>query len=1151
MLVLKLLGPVALHRDGQPLRLTLRKTAALLVLLALGGSQVRGRIAGLLWPALDERTARRNLRRELARLGEIGADDAVAVDGDRLAPAPGLQTDLALALDPAREPSMALAVWGGPLADGLELDDAPAFMAWLAGERERLHRRWQERLADAAAAAEAGGDGASALAAIDRLLDDDPLQERHHRHALRLLGTAGRREEALARHRRFRELLQAELGLVPMAETEALVAGLTAEAPAPVAAEVPMPSPAAAPARLPEQLPFVGREAEVAALQRAWVAGSTILVEGEGGVGKSRLVLDFAAAQGPFAQLRCRAGDAEQPLSTLTRLLAALAGPDPAADGLPDWVVAELARVLPSLGAAPPPMRDPEERTRFAQACLAAWQAWAEGSFDAVVVDDWHLADADSRRLLATMGEEGTVRRIWAYRPDLRPEAAALVERLQAAGAAHLRLEPLEPQALYALVQRLSGAAQPQRFAVMLARATGGLPFYVAETLRHLVETGWLHADETGRWSTPVDASTEDYRELPLPASVRDAVLARVRRLPDAPRRVLEAAALAGEPFAATLLAPACALGEVEAELALEAATEAHLLRALEGDGYAFAHDLVPAALDAALDPARRRSVHRRLALGAAAAGAPPARVAMHHEAAGEPARAVVWRQRAGDDAMRRLAPDEAVAQWQRALDDGAAGDVALEIACARLRTLAELDREDEAQQVWAGILAQIEAGAGSAASCTRARLALARHCSAHERGDAALKQLEAIPPQSEPALEAETLLVRGQALRAAGRLDEATQYTRSALEHPALDPALRFVALDNWQLLLFMQGRYAEAVELNDRAQDDARAGGDAFAQARVLGRRASFLCEMGDLSAAEPAMRGAADAFGRLGMTAMQRNILFNFCVLYSSAGRPDAVLRSAEEAWALKPPPPLGVVRMLLQLAFVEAHGALGHLGECRRRALAALDDAVALGATLELAYLQTAVEPLAWTGDGAALAPVLAALPEVRKSVPVLAVELLANLAEAALLDDDPDLARHYRAQWQALPPAQPGRLAVRVGLADAAVRLADGDAAGAQTLLPADDAAGLNDELRLRTLALRLRILAAQGDTAALRAAAAEAERRLAAPVPHALAALVLHDALRRAAPSPARIRAWRQRLDGLAATLADAPAAQAALLRRA
>ena len=74
---LDVLGPVQLRRAGAHLTLPTQKSQALMLLLALGGAAHRARLAGWLWPQADERSARRNLRRELARLREAGAGDAL------------------------------------------------------------------------------------------------------------------------------------------------------------------------------------------------------------------------------------------------------------------------------------------------------------------------------------------------------------------------------------------------------------------------------------------------------------------------------------------------------------------------------------------------------------------------------------------------------------------------------------------------------------------------------------------------------------------------------------------------------------------------------------------------------------------------------------------------------------------------------------------------------------------------------------------------------------------------------------------------------------------------------------------------------------------------------------------------------------------
>ncbi|MDP3614244.1 MAG: BTAD domain-containing putative transcriptional regulator, partial [Rubrivivax sp.] len=686
MLELHLLGTVSLRRDGAALSLPIRKTQALLLLLAMSGRQPRARVVSLLWPALDEPTGRRNLRRELARLREIGAGDAVQAESDFLALGEGVATDvqqLSQAVAQGRHAD-ALALWRGPPADGLALDDAAAFLEWWQPEAERLRALRQRTLGLLAVAQEDAGDAEGALAHVQTQLAEEPLQEQLHRDAMRLQARCGRREAALAQYERCRALLASELGLAPMAETEALAAKLRAgPAAAPASQANPaLPRAATAPAALPQlpaSLPFVGRESEIAALEMAWRAGRAVLIEGEGGLGKTRLATDFAAAHGPYARVRTRPGDGAVPYAAFARALRELAGPQPDFTALPSWAQAELARVLPELGPPPPPIRHPQERGRFIEACTQAWLLVAADSFDAVILDDWHNADHASAELLAFIAQRRREQhpagaREWLLlRPEMPEPVRQSLLRLQAgADALHLQMAPLADAAVFELVQCLSGVAEPRRFAARLGHATRGNPFFMAETLRHLAERELLSLADDGSWRTPFDDATDDYRELPVPKSVHEAVLERVQRLPAPVRRVLEAAALAAEPFLPALLAPACALSELDTVLAIDEAVQVHLLREHEQGGYAFAHDLVQQALEGALPEARCRLVHRRLALGAEAARAAPALIAAHHEASGDRVRAVAHRIAAGDQAWALHALPEAIDHWQQALADGA-----------------------------------------------------------------------------------------------------------------------------------------------------------------------------------------------------------------------------------------------------------------------------------------------------------------------------------------------------------------------------------------------------------------------------------------------------------------------------------------------
>lgn len=1143
MLSLSLLGRPQLSVDGRDSALALRKSWALLTLLAVGGPAPRPRIASLLWPRLDLATGRRNLRRELARLSEVGATGLLKADGDFLS----LEAEVVLDLHRFEQACAegraddALALWRGPLADGLQIEEAEAFDDWLEAERRRLHERWRQALEAAAR----DGPPPRRLERLQALLADDPLQERHHRALIRHHLDAGHREAALAQYERCRALLAGELGLSPMAETEALVADLRAPA---AAAVLPVQ------ARLPGQLPFVGRAAEVSALEAAWSARSLCWIEGEGGVGKTRLATDFCAAHGAYAMARCRPGDEATPYAAFTRALRVLAGDELAAAGLPGWVTAELARVLPELGEAPPPMSAAEERARFHEACAQAWRVLGDDSFDAVVIDDWHHADSASAALLAFVAQ-----RLGPASPRLlllsRPHAAP--GPLADAVALRLQLQPLPEVAVADLMRLLSGAGQPVRFADRLRRATGGNPYFIAETLRHLMESDQLRIDERGRWSTAFDAVTEDYRELPLPASVRDAVLARVQRLPEPARRLLEAASLAREPFAPALLAEACALSEVEALAAIEQALGAALLREHEQGGYAFAHDLAQQALASALPADRRRLAHRRLARAAQATHADPGLTAQHYEAGGEPALALPHRVRAGDDAMALFASAQALLHWRAALAlrPAPAQAARLHVSCAR----ACLDLGDgEGAQAALAALDTLLAGGGLAPEVLRelqtdaAELETVLHLPqrALPRISVALARMPA------GAARIRALRVKAMALQGLARLADAQGACQEALLQSAGAEAheARADILDVMALVTFRRGDAQAALAFAREEHALCLAIGDRRRLTRSQRRVGVMLLTLGEVQSAEAELQAARRLAAELHLVEAEREVMINLLKIHADRGDGPGMLALAEEAWNLSPTIASPMLRQTLLQARCFAHGLLGELGQClvlaeqvldvarassepvdRRYAVLALLDLYVLVGDFDRARALLDEESRAGADElghyGIKLAMSRAFL-EVQAGQPAAAREALAAAGDPARMQQVQDRAEH----------------ALRL----AAIHWAEGDADTVLALLEPWRGELPTVEMRALGMALRLRAQHARGavDAADWARARATLDSGQLPPTD----ALELQRALWRSAPDPAEARVLKDGIDAtlarLAATLKDFPKAQAGYLAR-
>lgn len=229
---IKLLGQMSLTRDGAPVRLGTRKSAALLAVLALrpGETQGRERLCGLLWSRSGPEQARASLRQALAQLrrdlGQAGADliDTLG-EGVRLRPE-GVwvdKVDLEDALESGTPTDLrrAATLYGGELLGDFALDEAP-FEDWRQIEGERLRRRTLQTLGRRLAELVKSADVESALELGERLLELDPLREETHQALIQLDIERGALGSAVRRYQRCREDLAAGLGVRPSAATEAL-----------------------------------------------------------------------------------------------------------------------------------------------------------------------------------------------------------------------------------------------------------------------------------------------------------------------------------------------------------------------------------------------------------------------------------------------------------------------------------------------------------------------------------------------------------------------------------------------------------------------------------------------------------------------------------------------------------------------------------------------------------------------------------------------------------------------------------------------------------------------------------------------------------------------------------------------------------------
>ena len=1119
MIEISLLGPAAIARDGQALRLPIRKAMTLLAFLAVERKARRDELAERMWPGLDAASARRNLRRELARLRDAGLREAFDADDDRIVLAEAVWVDVDAFLRGVADGDVrtALALWRGPFAQDIVSAGEAWFSDWAEAQRSRLVVARRQALERVAADAEAAGERRVALEALHAALADDPLQERLHREAMRLFAELGEREHALAQYERCRQVLEDELGIAPLAETEALARSLRASG---AAGEPVSPSDDAAPAAragaiadsagmLPHELPFVGRAVEIESLEAAWRGGSVVVVVGPGGVGKSRLAADFVAARTPPLLVACRAGDEGVAYRSASRLLRALV----AAGGPPEeaWVLSELARLLPEIGPAPPPLADEMQSLRFLDAMARAVATLAADNFGALVLDDLHLADAASAALVGHIAgrlrddaAEGRAvpRLIVTLREgEGAPAIDALVDSLVAAGTAQrVAIAPLGPADVLDLVRRLSGAAAPSRFAARLHGATAGNAFFVHETLRHLVATGWLSRSESGVWRTPLDERTSDYAELPLPTSVFEATAARVDRGGDGTRRVLEAASLAGEPFEIETLAGATALSPLEIAEVLERA-EAMQLVVATGGGVRFAHDLVRQALASRLSLERRRLLHGRLAAAAERAEAEPAIVGEHWFAAGKPARAVAWWLRAAERAAERWADVDAIALFQRALASGITDAEALPAQ----RALARLHyRRNEVEPALAAARAALALAEQQADADTAALVAAALadiEIGVH-RIDEASTRLDELAGRSGllAATRARIELSRCEAWRQQGRHEEARGAALAVLSllggatdssdadaRPAdqrVADELRGDAHEAVGVVALLGGDLHEGIAHGQAMREICVRLGDASG----IGKAERMLgVMMVNLNTDRGRARLHLEAARRIAAAerdvTSERVTILNLIKIAGDAGDADEVLSLAEAGWNLSPRFARTMLRHAFLFAFVYTHLLRGELGKALDRAAMVRAE---VGGSTEFLTSSLIADQLAdvylCVGDTGALHAMFDAIPPAPGAGANHRLRLAVVRAAAYLVSDDLDAARRVLGEW----PDEPHDIAVE---ARAQLLLQRGEVARREGRLA--DArrefgrigALPNRELAMTASALRLRLASSGGEPA--------------------------------------------------------------------
>ncbi len=434
--------------------------------------------------------------------------------------------------------------------------------------------------------------------------------------------------------------------------------------------------------------PLVGRHEELGLLLSRWEqakgGGQVVLLSGEPGIGKSRLVeaLGEQIARDPHARWECRCSPYHQQsalrpwIEMAERALEFTREDDPAqrlhkiearlaAYGLADPEAIDLWAMLLSVLRAedhPPLALSPQRlRQKTFDAIARLLLAFAARSPVLLVVEDLHWADPSTLELLGVLIDQVATARVLLLltaRPEFRPPWAS---RSHTTGAALARLAL--PQARE-IIERLSGERSlPVPVLDQIAKRSDGVPLFVEELTKAVLEA-----------SLPSDG--ERAAPLAIPATLQDSLMARLDRLGSA-RAVAQLGATIGRQFSFELLQAVSPHGEETLERELSRLVDAELLyqRGLAPRAtYVFKHALIQEAAYESLLRSTRSQHHQRIAAVLAerfpeTIETQPELLAQHLSAAGQLALAVEYWRRAGLLAKQRSANREAIHHFERALE--------------------------------------------------------------------------------------------------------------------------------------------------------------------------------------------------------------------------------------------------------------------------------------------------------------------------------------------------------------------------------------------------------------------------------------------------------------------------------------------------
>ncbi|MEM7272206.1 MAG: AAA family ATPase [Actinomycetota bacterium] len=703
-ITVRLLGGFSVGFDDLTLRSLPPQAVSLLSYLIVNRDrpQTRNLLAGRFWPELPDDRAKRRLSNSLWQIKKAATDAGMPELLDTTPSAVQVRDRFAVEVD-AEDFERQLADFDrelrtrqlrGVLADRLaEVVNAyPGdfldghYDDWIDPIRDRIKDRYHTALVQLIQLYKSRSQYDTALRFATTLVKQAPLREDLHREVMRLHALLGQTPAAERQFAVCARVLKAELGVEPSAETVELIERIRTDAPSHLVRSQPPPS---------DARPLIGRAQELTVLlgrvdELLRGQGGVVLVEGDPGIGKTRLIEEFVEAADWRGVRILSAGHTGlsnmRPYETLREALATsvtgLRGEHLAEVVDPVWLQ-QAAEVLPELsrlvnGAGPArALRPEEEPTRMSEAMARVILAQGGLGPTLIVLEDIHWCDDDSMQVLSQLGgrlaRSGvllclTYRRFEAEQSDSVWTGISKLEALPS--GSRLVVNPLkgnEVRELIAVHIGPEGLAGPKLS--QLVGETNGNPLYVLEAVRN---PGVLGDDD--------EADDRLLSTLDLPASVVRSLETRVSALAPDVLTVLRALAAMAEPASTHMLTEIAGVDRRRALEALTLMSEQGFVADDDQGICRFSHEQTRRVVYELMPQDERRAMHERIADALATEEVQrPERLAHHARLAGRMADAQWWHLVSAREALAMNGYRTAAEHFGQA--DEAAQDLGVDLA--------------------------------------------------------------------------------------------------------------------------------------------------------------------------------------------------------------------------------------------------------------------------------------------------------------------------------------------------------------------------------------------------------------------------------------------------------------------------------------